>query len=354
MAHLGLSVSYDRIIQLSTHMGNQVCQQFHREQVVCPPQLRSHVFTTAAVDNIDHNPSSTTARDSFHGTAISLIQHPSFVGEGIDRSILVLSGPEVGCSRTKTIDRLPAYYTEVPPVASNIKVSQVPETKVESLTRGGISQHTKEEYQWLDNASEVIENQSTADDSLNTSWAAFHASRQTLGIHATCSIVLLPLFQESAHTVAMIKHSLDVISKAVEHLNPGQSPVVTFDQPLYALAKQIQFKWPEKYGEDKLVVMFGGLHIEMSALKMLGNWLQGSGWVEALVQADISSPGKADSFLKAVHVTRTRRAHQITAVALNVLQHRAYDNYCQTQTDGVPLAFEAWCIQRAKNIPQFQ
>ena len=33
--------------------------------------------------------------------------------------------------------------------------------------------------------------------------------------------------------VAMIKHSLDVISKAVEHLNPGQTPVVTFDQPLY-------------------------------------------------------------------------------------------------------------------------
>ena len=198
MAHLGLSVSYDRILQLSTHMGNQVCQQFHREQVVCPPQLRSHVFTTAAVDNIDHNPSSTTARDSFHGTAISLIQHPSFVGEGTDRSLLVLSGPERGCS--KSIDRLPAYYTEVPPVASNIKVSQVPETRLESLSRDGISQHTKEEYQWLDNASEVIENKSTADDSLDTSWAAFHASRQTLGIRATCSTVLLPLFQESAHT----------------------------------------------------------------------------------------------------------------------------------------------------------
>ena len=115
---------------------------------------------------------------------------------------------------------MPAYYTEVPPVASNIKVSQVPETRLESLSRDGISQHTKEEYQWLDNASEVIENKSTADDSLDTSWAAFHASRQTLGICATCSTVLLPLFQESAHTVAMIKHSLDVISKAVEHLNP--------------------------------------------------------------------------------------------------------------------------------------
>ena len=127
--------------------------------------------------------------------------------------------------------RLPAYYTEVPPVASSIKVSQVPETSLESL------EMMKEEYQWLDNASEVIESKSTA-YSLDTSWAAFHASRQTPGIRAACSIVLLPLFLESAHTVAMIKHSLEVISKAVGHLNPGQSPVVTFDQPLYALAKK--------------------------------------------------------------------------------------------------------------------
>ena len=218
---------------------------------------------------------------------------------------------------------MPAYYTEVPPVVSSIKVSQVPETSLESLTRDGISQHTKEEYQWLDNASDVIESKSTAYSS-DTSWAAFHASQQTPGICATCSIVLLPLFLESAHTVAMIKHSLEVISKAVGHLNPGQSPVITFDQPLYALAKQIQFKWPEKYGEEKLVVMFGGLHIEMATLKMLGNWLQGSGWVDALVQAGISSQGKADSFLKAAHVTRTRIAHQITATALYILQRQAY------------------------------
>ena len=45
------------------------------------------------------------------------------------------------------------------------------------------------------------------------------------------------------------------------------------------------------YGKDKLVVMFGGLHIEMAALRTLGNWLQGSGWVEALVQAKITTAG---------------------------------------------------------------
>ena len=40
--------------------------------------------------------------------------------------------------------------------------------------------------------------------------------------------------------------------------------------------------------------MFGGLHIEMAALKTLGDWLKGSGWVQAVVQANVTTPGIAD------------------------------------------------------------
>ena len=110
----------------------------------------------------------------------------------------------------------------------------------------------------------------------------------------------------------------------------GQTPVLTFDQLLYALAKQIQWKWPEKYGEDKFVLMLGGLHIEMAALKTIGDWLQGSRWVQALVQADIATVGTADSLHRAIHVMRTRKPHQITAAALYILQHYAYDHYTLT------------------------
>ena len=52
--HLGLSISYDLVLRLSAQIGNRVCEQFHNENVVCPPRLRGSVFTTSAVDNIDH------------------------------------------------------------------------------------------------------------------------------------------------------------------------------------------------------------------------------------------------------------------------------------------------------------
>lgn len=77
---------------------------------------------------------------------------------------------------------------------------------------------------------------------------------------------LLPLFLDNAHSIAMVKHAMTMVQKAVRHLNPGQVPVLAADQPLYALAKQIQWTWPATLGEEHYVVMFGGLHIEMAFL----------------------------------------------------------------------------------------
>ena len=66
--------------------------------------------------------------------------------------------------------------------------------------------------------------------------------------------------------------------------------------------------------------------------------------MQALVQAEISTPGKADSFLQATHVVRTRRAHQVTLAALYILKHRAYSNYCQQ--DEMLLEFKEWSAMR--------
>ena len=66
----------------------------------------------------------------------------------------------------------------------------------------------------------------------------------------------------------MIKHSMDVVTAAVDYLNPGQVPVPAADQSLFALAKQIQWIWPATYGENQFVIMFGGLHIEMAVLNV--------------------------------------------------------------------------------------
>ena len=149
---LGISISYDRVLRLSAEIGNRICEQFHREQVVCPPKLRGGVFTSAAVDNIDHNPSSTTSKESFHGTGISLFQHPIYDGEGVDRSIVI---DEVSQNvSSKSVDDLPHFYTDVPPINESSMKSPVPATNNMLLGRNSYKQQTEKEYAWLNYARE--------------------------------------------------------------------------------------------------------------------------------------------------------------------------------------------------------
>ena len=71
------------------------------------------------------------------------------------------------------------------------------------------------------------------------------------------------------------------------------------------------------------------------------------------VQAEIATPGTADSFLRDAHVTRRRRAHQITASTLHILQRHAYTRHCMTDFDDAEdlPEFEDWCHRRAKDTP---
>ena len=200
----------------------------------------------------------------------------------------------------------------------------------------------------------VDESDDNTPQDVNISWSAFHASNAEHDPEEPPDIrALLPLFAEKATSPAMIVHAMDIIKQNIDFLNPGQTPVIAFDQPLFALAKQIQWNWPNPYGEHKMVVMFGGLHIEMCAFKAIGGWLEESGWTSALVEADITSPGTADSLLKASHLTRTRHAHQVTAACLYILLKRSYDTYTQIVTPP-PESFDTWRKRRMEESPQFQ
>ena len=97
------------------------------------------------------------------------------------------------------------------------------------------------------------------------------------------------------------------------------------------------------YGEDHFVMMFGGLHIEMAAFKTFGSWLEDSEWTSVLVNAQVTSPGTAVSFLKASPVTTTRRTHQVTACTLNRQLSNAYCQYKDVlRYDEVILELEEW------------
>lgn len=73
----GICISSNRVQEITSQLSRMVVGRGREEGVVCPSQLKKGLFTVAAVDNIDYNPSSTTSIGSFHGTGISIFQMPN-------------------------------------------------------------------------------------------------------------------------------------------------------------------------------------------------------------------------------------------------------------------------------------
>lgn len=121
--HLRLSVSYDRILQLESQFATAVCENFQEKGTVVSAQLRRGLFTVGALDNLDHNPSSTTAKGSFHGTGISPFQYPTVSNFGEKQNHIRLP-----LADTKKNHQLPDSFDAVPAVAlktANVSVPQL-------------------------------------------------------------------------------------------------------------------------------------------------------------------------------------------------------------------------------------
>ena len=260
----GLSISYDRVLEVSAQLGDATVSKYVEEGVVCPPVLRKGLFTTAVMDNIDHNPSATTATTSFHGTSISIFQHPTKENTGQERQQLKFE-PE----KVRSVPELPDTFTNISPASFQTKNPVPPNTAIPKPPTDILGPQLALEYQWLD---KVIVTQEI-DDAVNLTWSAHHASMKRSPEFEVTITSLLPLLRDQAHSVATIKHVMQKVQDVTDFLNPGQIPIITADQPIYAVAKQVQWQWPDQYGEDKYLVMFGGLHIEMAAMTSLGTLL---------------------------------------------------------------------------------
>ena len=185
-----LSISYDRVLQLSSDLANSVIARYEGEAVVCPTPLRSGVYTTGNLDNIDHNPSSTSASDTFHGTAISLTQHvtascPGTMGES------ALGHRVSNDERSQRIRPLPESYVLVPPTQVD-KFAQPQNAVVGSLVPGSVLISSDDSHQrWLAELHRALEKDGP-DASDNISWSAYNVSVETNRIILPAVTALLP------------------------------------------------------------------------------------------------------------------------------------------------------------------
>lgn len=213
------------------------------------PHLTTGVFTTAAVDNIDHNPRSTSANYSFHGTGISLIQHhdhPNNTGDYQQPIHLEKSDFSNKCKpslpkRYYDIQQLPEIPGQIPTPSVNWDVTLPSKNPLEYS------------MEWLQGNNPLLQ----VDPNETVSWSAFNSRLCMDKSKYRSKSVMLPLLKDSVNSPSVVRHTMDIVISITKKINPGQIPVWTGDQPVFAIGKQIQWLYPDKYGEDKLVLMLG-------------------------------------------------------------------------------------------------
>ncbi len=329
-------------------LGNRACEIFKREGVVVPRNIPKNLFVTMAVDNIDHNMTSSTSKGSFHGTAITVHTHPDSNTETASPAPNELY--DFGTERFKQLKLkpLPLAYTIVEPVVevekNAIKIPLFP--RLPEMAGSTIETALKTESDWID----VVESSLNVESlkNVNVNWSSFHANLETKDI-IPCTIGLLPLFQESAHTSSMIYHAMKICLQITNYLNEGQTAVVACDEPLFALCKELQWMYPDLF--HKVLPVMGSLHFEMVLLRCVGQILDGSELDTVLAEAGIASAGIAQSFLTVNHVMKCRHAHEVTVAALKILQRRAF---MKRESSESSMSFTDWIEKQVNDFPTFQ
>ena len=134
----------------------------------------------------------------------------------------------------------------------------------------------------------------------------------------------MPLIREKVNTLDTHFHCMKIIKNTVSVINEGQTPVDVCDQPVYALSKQIQWRFPELFRD--YFCLFGALHVEKSLLVIHGEYIKGSGLSNVLGKCNLSVIGLENTLVNATDIKRARYAIQVAACAVYEKLKEVYDN----------------------------
>ncbi|MCG8047094.1 MAG: hypothetical protein N0E48_15920, partial [Candidatus Thiodiazotropha endolucinida] len=129
------------------------------------------------------------------------------------------------------------------------------------------------------------------------------------------SVTFLPMIDMNPSDMSCIFSTLNFICDHAKKYN--QTPIVTFDQPLYWKALMIIHQGNAASFVRSIVLRLGGFHTEMSFLGCIGHLMQGSGLAELL--ETVYASNAVGHMLNGKAVARALRGHFLVDNALHAL-----------------------------------
>ena len=322
--HIGLSISYDRVLELIQMFYEELRRGYILHGCFFPRILRKSLFTVWLKDNIDVNPKANFNTSSYHGTSSSVIQFRQNIKDGEEFPLTQF--PETVNRESKKLAPLPCEYTNVKnihPIKFTTELYASPSPNHVSPTKFPSYEFAvNEELAWLSKCTDIL---SKVDVSI-PGWASHHSSQKRVVTTPSGINTILPLHRDKVSTFNMQSHLMHLNKKWTAILNPNQTPVDVSDQPVYALTKELILRFPGEF--SNYFALFGQLHIEQCILVTHGQLIKGSGLLEILTENKFSMIGLS-AVVDVNNIKRARYTLQITLCSMFKLLSDAIPENCE-------------------------
>ena len=144
-----------------------------------------------------------------------------------------------------------------------------------------------------------------------TGWSGFnahmHLKNKDVSVTGYC-----PMFPANSVEYSIIYTVMTILQKQMERLSQqkfSNNSVITFDEKIYAKAKEIQWRRPDEF--KKLIIRMGGFHIALNFLSVIGKRYSESGFEDILIEADLYGSNTVAKIIKGKSYNRGVRAQKL-------------------------------------------
>ena len=116
---------------------------------------------------------------------------------------------------------------------------------------------------------------------------------------------------------------MGIIKKTINFTNKSQIPVDASDQPVYAILKEVQLRYPSEFGPEKFICTLGDLHMEHTGLLVHGDFIKGNGLDTLFLHSNLSTDGTS-AVVDVNDIKRSWCCLQVSVVVIYTLLKKAH------------------------------
>lgn len=327
----GFCASYDEIRLFTTSIANHEISKIENDVYIpdgIVPLVDGGLLVQEGADNIDLNTETLDGKDSFHSLARAVFQTSASSIETSLRQLKVKRGEARSLEITDTASKLSKCLPFQKP-----KVKGVP-GRVEDAPRKIFECASKvtndKEFLWvlLRSVSRgllIPVSVPLPKDQHIPFWTGYNS---TLSAHKPeyTLVSYAPIIDAKPSDMATIYTSMKKCSDMTTALGQVHS-VQTYDQQLYAVAKQVQFAKPETFHNH--ILRLGGFHTLACYIASVGKLWGSGGLSDLLIDSSTYAAATADQMLAGKQFNRGVRGLMLAYEALSSLRLLSFFRWCE-------------------------